>query len=263
MIKALDHYDPAIRAAAARVIGRLKPAEAGDALLKAVNDSHQDVRFAAMRALGALRDAAAVDPLTKQLAYYQKGEGAWSALDALARIGAAASVPVFTERLDDKDAAMRRAAAEGLGRAGAADAADTLTKTATSDESATVRLAASFALQKLGRNYLTRIVDAMNDSKLLGQADDYLLELGPAIAPELVARLQEPLPAVRQAVADLLGAIGTRGAAGTRGGREGSRPRRRGRRQARRRARPGARARRVILPRRFLTPGRPSRWRAI
>ena len=35
----------------------------------------------------------AIAALTEQLAFYKKGEGAWSALDALARIGAPASVP--------------------------------------------------------------------------------------------------------------------------------------------------------------------------
>ncbi len=87
LIKALDHYDPAIRAGAARVIGRLKVKTAGDALIKAVNDSQQPVRFAAMRALGEIGEPTAIRALTEQLDHYRKGEGAWSALDALARIG--------------------------------------------------------------------------------------------------------------------------------------------------------------------------------
>lgn len=82
--KALDHYDPAVRAAAARVIARLKVPEAGDALIKAVNDSQAEVRYAAMRALGAIREPRAVGALAEQFAHYKKGEGAWSALDALA-----------------------------------------------------------------------------------------------------------------------------------------------------------------------------------
>ena len=41
LIKALDHYDPAIRAGAARVAGRLQVKAAADALIKAVNDSHR------------------------------------------------------------------------------------------------------------------------------------------------------------------------------------------------------------------------------
>src|SRR5687768_599499 len=60
LIMALDHYDPAIRTAAARVIGRLKVARAGEALIKAVNDSRQPVRLAAMRALGEIGDTSAI-----------------------------------------------------------------------------------------------------------------------------------------------------------------------------------------------------------
>ncbi len=60
LIKALDHYDPAIRAAAARVVGRLGAEKAGDALVIAMNDSNAQVRFAAMRALGETREVGAV-----------------------------------------------------------------------------------------------------------------------------------------------------------------------------------------------------------
>ena len=40
---------------------------AGDALIKAINDSQADVRYASMRALGAIREARAVGALTEQL----------------------------------------------------------------------------------------------------------------------------------------------------------------------------------------------------
>jgi HEAT repeat protein len=116
LIKALDHYDPAIRAGAARVIGRLKIRTAGEALIKAVNDSQQPVRFAAMRALGDIAEPTAVRALTEQLDHYRKGEGAWSALDGLARIAHPSSLSAFTARLTDKDPQIRRAAVEGLAR---------------------------------------------------------------------------------------------------------------------------------------------------
>ena len=117
-----------MRAGAARVIGRLKVAETGEALIKAVNDSQAEVRYAAMRALGAIGEPRAIAALTEQLAYYKKGEGAWSALDALARIASPASVPVFRERLQDKDPYIRRAAMEGIGRTRDAESADALEK---------------------------------------------------------------------------------------------------------------------------------------
>jgi HEAT repeat protein len=208
VIKALDHYDPAIRSGVARVIERQKFSGTGDALIKAVNDSQPEVRYAAMRALGAIHEARAVSALTEQVAYYKKGEGAWSALDGLAHIAAPASVPLFKERLDDKDPFIRRAAAEGLARTGDTSAVDTLERLVTSDESAMVRLASAFALLKLGRNYSGRIVDLMSTARVIRQGQDYLVELGPQMASVVIPRLQDSDPAVRAAMADVLGAIG-------------------------------------------------------
>jgi HEAT repeat protein len=210
LTKALDHYDPAVRAAAARVVGRLKMTEAGDALIKAVNDSQSEVRFASMRALGAIREQRAVGALTEQLNYYKKGEGAWSALDALAQIGAPASVPLFKERLQDKDPYLRRAAAEGAGRGGDTASIEALERSVTSDDSPMVRLASAFALQKLGRNYAARLIDLMNSSKVVAQGQDYLIELGPSMAPTVVPRIQDPDPDLREALIDVLGVIGDR-----------------------------------------------------
>jgi HEAT repeat protein len=207
LIKALDHYDPAIRAAAARVIGRLGVTSAGDALLKAVNDSQAPVRYAAMRALGEIRDTRAVQALTEQLNFYQKGEGAWSALDALARLADPSSVPLFKARLADRDAFMRRAAAEGLARAGDTSELPALEIGAGNDASEMVRAAMAFALQTLGRNYVPRLVESL-DSRTAPQVEEYFLELGSAIAPQLAPHLQDPSPAIRANVAAVLGAIG-------------------------------------------------------
>jgi HEAT repeat protein len=208
LVKALDHYDPAVRSGAARVIARQKFPGTGDALAKAVNDSAADVRYASMRALGAIREPRAVPALSEQLAYYKKGEGAWSALDGLARIASAASVPVFKERLQDKDAYLRRAAVEGLGRAGDSSAIDTIERMVMTDDSPMVRIASAFALQKLGRNYGARIVDLMGNAKVIPQAQDYLIELGAAVLSAVTPRLQDPDPALREALADVLGVIG-------------------------------------------------------
>jgi HEAT repeat protein len=211
--KALDHYDPAVRAAAASVIGRLKLPGTGDALLKAVNDSQADVRYAALRALGAIRDERAVAALTEQLNFYKKGEGAWASLDALARIAAPASIPVFRERISDKDPFIRRAAIEGLGRTKDAESIDALEKLANADESPMVRLATVFALHTLGRpNYAGRIVDMMASPKVLLQGQEYLVEIGAPLTPTLLPRLQDPDPDVREAIADVLGVVGDQAA---------------------------------------------------
>jgi HEAT repeat protein len=208
LIKALDHYDPAIRAAAARVTGRLEVSSASDALIRAINDSQPPVRYTAMRALGALREPRASQVLAEQFKFYGKGEGAWSALDALAHIADRSSVPLFKLRLTDKDPFLRRAAAEGLGRAVDTSEQSALEIGAGNDPSEMVRAAMAFALQKLGRNYIPRLVESLDSDKVAPQAGEYLLELGPSIAPSLVSHLQDPSPAIRGNVATVLGLLG-------------------------------------------------------
>ena len=208
LIKVLDHYDPAMRGAAARVAGRLQVKSAVDHLIKAVNDSNAGVRYAAMRALGVLRAEQAVQALTEQLNFYKRGEGAWSALDALARIAHKSSVPVFTSRLTDRDAFIRRAAAEGLGRSGDTSQAAALEVGVGTDSSEIVRAAMAFALQKLGRNYIARLVESMDSDKMAAQIAEYFIELGPSIVPVLAPYLQDPDAAIRGNVAQVLGALG-------------------------------------------------------
>jgi HEAT repeat protein len=208
LIKTLDHYDPAVRAAAARVVARIGVKAAGDALIKAINDSSRAVRYAAMRALGALKEERAVESLTEQLTFYGKGEGAVAALDALARIANPASLPVFTAQITSKDPQLRRASAEGLGRLRDTSQLAVLQAGAGNDLSAPVRAAMAFALEKLGYHYIPRLVDFLPSDDMVLQVQAYLVELGPAVEKELLPRLQEPDEAIRARVAEVLGAIG-------------------------------------------------------
>ena len=210
LIKALDHYDPVVRTGAAHFAGRGGIKAAVDPLIKSVNDSNADVRYAAMRALGLLREERVVPTLLEQLKFYGKGEGAWSALDALARIAQPASAAVFTERLADKDPNLRRAAAEGLGRLGDKAAVSALETGAGNDPSAMVRAAMAFALQKMGRNYVARLVEFLDDKdrKVVLQVQNYLVELGEPVEKELLPSLQEPDEGLRAGVAEVLGEIG-------------------------------------------------------
>jgi HEAT repeat protein len=208
LVKVLDHYDPAMRAAAAEVVGRLRVTSAGDALIRAVNDSNRAVRYASIRSLGHIREERAVKALTDQLAFYGRGEGAWAALDALARIAHASSIPVFKSRLTDKDPYLRRAAAEGLGRSGDTSESAALEVAVGTDPSEMVRAATAFALQKAGRNYVSRLVESLDSPKVVPQVADYFIELGPAVVPVLVPHLQDPDAAIRGNVALVLGAIG-------------------------------------------------------
>jgi HEAT repeat protein len=209
LIKALDHYDPVIRAAAADVIGRLQVKTAGEQLINALNDSKAEVRYAAMRALGTTHEKRAVAALTEQFNYYGKGEGASSALNALAQIADPSSVPLFKPRLRDPDPLIRRAAAEGLGRAGDRSELSELQMGAGSDPSSLVRDAMCFALQKLGQNYVARLADSLRFPKLAAATSEYLIELGPSVVPSLLPLLKDPSPELRASVAQVIGALGS------------------------------------------------------
>ena len=134
---------------------------------------------------------------------------AWSAVDALARIGHASSVAVFKARLADRDAFVRRAAAEGLGRAGASSEVVALETVGTTDSSEMVRAAAAFALQKLGKNYIARLVEPLDSRSMAPQIAAYFIELGPPAAASLTPHLKDPDEAIRGNVALIIGAIGT------------------------------------------------------
>ncbi|MEO7790656.1 MAG: HEAT repeat domain-containing protein [Vicinamibacterales bacterium] len=209
LITALDHYDPVIRSAAARVIGRLEVGRAGDALIGAINDSTLAVRYAAMRGLGDLREVRAIQALTDQLSFYRTGEGAWSALDGLARIGHASSAPLFKARLADKDPYFRRVAAEGLARLGDQSESAAIQAAAAKDASLMVRAAMTFALAKADPGAVAQLVEFFASDKIALQVQGYLLELGPASRPGVSAALKHPNANVRAGAADVIGTVGT------------------------------------------------------
>jgi HEAT repeat protein len=204
----LSSEERALRIAAARVLGRLEARSAGEPLVRALNDRDRDVRIVATEALGLLREDRAVRALTERLSHYRKQPEGLAALHALARIGHPESISTFAERLEDDDARVRRFAVEGLARAGDARAA-TFAGAMNAERSGPVGLAMAFALHRAGQPHLLQLVDAADDPELGDQAKEYLLELGAPIVPGLTAYLQDPEPAVRATVADVLGGIGS------------------------------------------------------
>jgi HEAT repeat protein len=174
-----------------------------------VNDSSSSVRFAAIRALGEIRDEQAIQAITDQLKYYEKGDGALAALEALARIAHPSSVPMFLARIEDPDPRLRRAAIEGLARAGDKESVSKLVFSVNQDDSDIVRAAMAYALHRQGYpNYLARLVDMMYYPEPARQIQGYLLEVGGTIVPGVLPRLKDPDPGVRERLAIVLGAIG-------------------------------------------------------
>jgi HEAT repeat protein len=206
----LDHYDPIIRAATARVLGRLHGRSAIDALLVALEDSNLLVRQFALEALGRLREPRVLGAARTHAAS-GGGDLAETARLAVARVGAPEDVPRLREWLSDRDAAARRSAAEGLGRAGDTESMAVLEDMVRTDRSPAVRLAARFALELLGQTQ-THLLAAAAVGDTAEQAHEYLFEIGRRAVPGIQAALEVATDPRHQAgLAQLVGYLGGRG----------------------------------------------------
>ncbi|HXW05867.1 MAG TPA: HEAT repeat domain-containing protein [Vicinamibacterales bacterium] len=205
----LSDREPAVRKAAAQVLGRLGVLSAGVPLIGRINDEVLDVRLAAMRAVGELRDDRAVPALTDQFAFYVRGVAGRTAIDALARIGSIQSRSLFESQIESGYPAHRQSAYEGLARMGGASAMLPRLMTAlTAEKDRRVRLAIEFALTSAGRPAVDGMIAALADRSLADQALEYLVELGQAHTTAIASGLGDRDPVVREQLAIALGFIG-------------------------------------------------------
>lgn len=217
----LGDPEPAVRLAVARASGRvfrrcpsgcslLALERIGDGLIRLLSDPNTGIQGAAMEGLGEIKYERAVKALTEAFGYYKAGEMAFGALDTLARIGQVESIPLFKTALGSKDPNFRRAAVEGLARTGDKDAAMAPDAILSSERDASVVFALAFAQQRTGRAHqVGRLVQALGDRNLRAQAQDYLIELGPAISSELAAAMTGTGGEMRVALLEVLGVTGT------------------------------------------------------
>lgn len=205
----LSHGDAIVRTATARVLGRVRALDAGDALIMALNDSNDMVQQYAMEALGLIKNDRAVQALTDRVTFHGSSPMGDTALLALARIGHGSSRDLFRARLGDPSAGARRAAVEGLGRLRDRASLDRVRAIASTDASNDVRLAGLFALDRLGEPQLDGIASAVTHPTVGEQARGYLLETGPAASPVVIAAMTKAANApLRAELIRVLGVIG-------------------------------------------------------
>jgi HEAT repeat protein len=206
----LDHYDPVIRAATARVLGRLRQRQAGERLLGALEDSSQTVRQFAVESLGLVREDRSLPRLRDLIA--KAGSRNVDGLSlALARIAAPDDLAYFKTHLTDRSAGARRAAVEGIGRIGDRDSLPAIDQVATTDRSAAVRLAASFARHRLGRAQTYELAMMLAEPAQAAQAREYLFEIGREAVPGVHQALSAAVESRHRA--DLIQVIGYLGGA--------------------------------------------------
>jgi HEAT repeat protein len=226
LMAVLREADPIMRGVATQVLGRLmgaalqnearntelasKRIEAGDQIVAGMNDPDVMLRLSSMGALGEMRYDRAVQSLTDMYSYYKKGPEAMAALDAVAKIGHPGSLPVFQAQLGHRDALVRRLAVEGIGRTGDRAAMAEMETRMAREQSPYVVYARAFAKARNGDvSQVAKIVGGFGYSLLESDTFDYLVELGPTVAPELWSFSTHKDAKVRAGAAEVLGIIGT------------------------------------------------------
>jgi HEAT repeat protein len=213
--------DPAIRFAAIRVLGRLfdkRPGDdqiettVGDAVITSLNESDRGMRLAAIQTLGAMRYERGVQALTDLFQYFGRGDLAEATLDALARIGHASSVPLFTAALNGKNGALKVAAIEGLARTGDRQQLTAIQAAVAAERSDEVRLAGIFATVMLSQAPLDPLTDALLQPRLHDRVRQYLIEIAPGHVNAFARQLQDPDARMRRETVDILGLSGDRAA---------------------------------------------------
>jgi HEAT repeat protein len=146
--------------------------------------------------------------LTDLFAYHGKGDAAEAALDALARIGHPASVPLFTAQLASKSATLRAIAIEGLARSGDKKQLAAIQAVVDKEHEAAVTLAGAFAQVLLGNAATDVVSDSLGRPRVREQAKRYLIEIAPGRTNSFGHQLLDSDPDIRHDVVDALGLAG-------------------------------------------------------
>jgi len=214
LVAALQDPEGDVRAAAATALGKAGTPEDGKALIPLLADDSATVRNRALQAIGVLRVRDAGPALREMFEQNRRRELGIRTLSALSRIGDPAQGDLFRDLLYANDPEQRRLAVEGLGRIAEPSMIDSFKKDYQREKNGSVRLAHNFAIVSLGdRAFLDAIVLALGSAgSPAKQARDYVLELGPSMAPDLYPYLNDRDAEVRGALCDLLAQLGDAGA---------------------------------------------------
>ena len=206
---ALQDPEPRVRGAAATSIGKLGTAEDGKTLIPLLGDESSDVRNRALQALGVLRVREAGPALRELYESNRRKEFGLRVLACLSRIGDPAQGDLFRELLQDPDPDRRRLAVEGLARVADVSMLPGFKKDYQRERNDEIRLSYNFAISLLGdRAFLDSLVLALSSKSLGTRGRNYLLELGPSIAPDMYPYLNDQDAEIRAGLADLLAQLG-------------------------------------------------------
>lgn len=209
LVAALQDPESSVRGAAATAIGKVGTTEDGQALIPLLGDESGDVRNRVLQALGVLRVRSA-GPALRELYESNRGRDfGVRVLACLSRIADPGAADLFRELLLDAGTETRRLAVEGLGRISDPSLLPAFKKDYQREANEELKLAYSFALANLGdRAFLDSLALALSSRTLGTRARSYLIEMGPAILPELYPYLNDPEAEIRATLCDVMAVMG-------------------------------------------------------
>lgn len=173
-------------------IKKIQDPSLGPSLVFLLRDLDQKVQEAVIRTVGQLRTPEAAPELAEIAQQDGRIGVRRQALIALAKIPGNGQRELFLRFLRDKDAGLRAAAAEGLGRIANAEDLRLLDHHFSLERSASVRLSLAFATVCLGSLVrLNHLIEGLNSRVHRLEARPFLVEL--ARRPEVLERLYVPL----------------------------------------------------------------------
>ncbi len=173
-------------------IKKIQDPSLGPRLVFLLRDLDPKVQEAVIQTVGQLRTAEAAPELVKIAQEDGKIGIRRQALIALAKIPDNGQRNLFLRFLRDKDAGLRAAAAEGLGRIANAEDLRLLDHHFSLERSASVKLSLAFATVHLGSLVrLNHLIEGLNSRMHRLEARPFLIEL--ARRPEVLERLYVPL----------------------------------------------------------------------
>jgi HEAT repeat protein len=190
--EALHSENDTVVIEALRSLEKIGDMSVGPEVVPSLASPNADVRAAAAHAAGQLRAKEAVRDLSRLAKGDKDKEVRRESLVALAKIPENGEERTFLLFLRDKDEQMRAAAAEGLGRGGAASDLSTVNDAFAVEKSESARLSMAFAAVQLGDLEKVRyLVDGLDSTFHRGEARAFLIEL--ARTPRILAELYTPL----------------------------------------------------------------------
>jgi HEAT repeat protein len=207
LVAAAHASDEELARQALNALAKIKDKSAGPKLLDLLDSPDKDVKRDASVTVGVLRTQ---DALPKLQAIYESDpdqKNREKAIEGLAYLGEAVSVPLFTKALWSENKTIRTSAAEGLARAADPVCLPELEKAVAAEKDTSAKLAVEYAITVMGKqDYLSAVVSELG-SKLRGDAAQaYLIELArePAFLAKLYPYLQSPDAGVRKRLCTVL-----------------------------------------------------------